>query len=272
MATKQAAPAPSPVTGQLLFYTTPEPLSREAHGGLAVFNPEKPFAFASAGHVVPLTVAEFGFAAVSYPIIFGGDQKMPLAVLGVNAGENMFIKDGLYVVGAYTPAYTRRFPFVLASDEKENRMVVCIERGADIFVDKSKPGSQPLFGDDGEPSTYTKNAIQFCEDFETERRRTESFVNILTENDLFDTREAIYNQPNADGTTTAIKMAEYFAVSEEKLGKLSAAKLAELRDNGALEKIYNHLTSLVGWDRLIALATEQAMLRDLKSAGAATKK
>jgi hypothetical protein len=28
----------------------------------------------------------------------------------------------------------------------------------------------------------------------------------------------------------------------------------ELRDNGALGQIYAHLLSLVGWDRLIALA------------------
>jgi len=264
MATKQAEQ--SPLSGTLLFYTTPEPLSRDAHGGLAVRSMEKPFAFASEGHIVPLTVAEFGFAAVSYPIIFGGDQKMPLAVMGINAGENLFIKDGMYVVGAYTPAYTRRYPFVLAADEAQGRLVVCIERSAEIFVDSKTAGSQPLFDEAGEPSPYTKNAIQFCEDFETERRRTESFVQLLTDNDLFHTREAVYNQPNQDGTTTPIKMAEYFAVSEEKLNALPAAKLAELRDNGALEKIYNHLTSLVGWERLIAIATEAAMQKGLKAA------
>ncbi|ATQ41252.1 SapC family protein [Caulobacter mirabilis] len=264
MATNQAAQ--SPISGSLLFYTNPEPLSRELHGELAVLSPDKPFAFAAEGHVVPLTVAEFGFAAVSYPIIFGGDQKMPLAVLGVNAGENLFVKDGLYVVGAYTPAYTRRYPFVLAADEAQNRMVVCIERPAQIFVAKGAEGSQPLFGDDGEPSEYTKNAIQFCEDFETERRRTESFVQLLTDLDLFDTREAVYNQPNPDGTTTPIKIAEYFAVSEQKLAALPGDKLIELRDNGALEKIYNHITSLVGWDRLIAIATDAAIQRQLAAA------
>jgi hypothetical protein len=77
MATEQVAPAA--VTGQLQFYTTPEPLSRDAHGGLAVQQLERPFGFAEKGHVVPLTVAEFGFAAVSYPIIFGGTAYMPLA-------------------------------------------------------------------------------------------------------------------------------------------------------------------------------------------------
>lgn len=267
MATTQA-PAAAPVTGALQFYSQPEPLSREAHGGLAVHQLERPFAFAAGGHVVPLTVAEFGFAAVSYPIIFGGGEHMPLAVMGINAGENMFINEGTYVVGAYVPAYTRRYPFVLAADENQSRLVVCIERTAEIFCDKSKAGSQPLFKDDGEPSEYTANAIKFCEDFETERRRTEAFVKMLKDMDLFHIREATYQQPNPDGTVTPVKLAEYFAVSEEKLNALPADKLVELRDTGALEKIYNHLTSLVGWDRLIAIATEQAMLRQLKAAAA----
>lgn len=260
MATNQA-PA-SPVTGQLLFYTTPEPLSRELHSELAVRQLERPFAFAQGGHVVPLTVAEFPFSAVSYPIIFGGDQRMPLAVMGINAGENLFIVDGgTYSVGNYVPAYTRRYPFVLAADEAQNRMVVCIERTAEIFCPKGTEGSQALFTDAGEPSEYTSNAIKFCEDFETERRRTEAFVKLLTDLDLFHTREAVFQQPNPDGTTTPVKLADYFAVSEEKLAALPADKLAELRDSGALEKIYNHLTSLVGWDRLIAIATEAAVKR-----------
>jgi hypothetical protein len=258
----------SPVSGQLLFYTTPEPLSREQHGDVAVRQLERPFKFAEGGHVVPLTVAEFPFSAVSYPIIFGGDQRMPLAVMGVNAGENLFINNGgSYVAGNYVPAYTRRFPFVLATDEAQNRMVVCIERGAEIFCPKGTENSQPLFKDDGEPSDYTANAIKFCEDFETERRRTESFVKLLTDLDLFHTREAIFQQPNADGTTTPVKLADYFAVSEEKLAALSAEKLVELRDSGALEKIYNHLTSLVAWDRLIAIATENAVKRGEATAG-----
>jgi hypothetical protein len=60
---------------------------------------------------------------------------------------------------------------------------------------------------------------------------------------------------NPDGTPgEPQKIADYWGVSEEKLGKLDPAKLAELRDNGALPQIYAHLLSLVGWDRLVAVA------------------
>ena len=35
--------------------------------------------------------------------------------------------------------------------------------------------------------------------------------------------------------------------------EVSEEKLAELRDNGALQQIYAHIISLFGWDRLVAL-------------------
>ena len=54
-----------------------------------------------------------------------------------------------------------------------------------------------------------------------------------------------------------VLIAEYFAVSEEKLNALPVEKLVELRDNGALAQIYAHLISLLGWDKLIALALTQ---------------
>jgi hypothetical protein len=248
----------SPVAGNVLFYTSPEPLSREMHGKMGVKQLEGPFAFAAQGHVVPLTVAEFNFAALSFPIIFAGDQRQPLAVLGINPGENLFVDSkGVFTNGVYVPAYIRRYPFVLAQDDAQQRMIVCIERGAEIFDENG--GQVPLFDDKGEPSDYTKNAIKFCEDFEGERRRTENFVNVIKELDLLETKQATFTPTNPDGTAgQTVVIAEYFGVSDEKLNALPAEKLVELRDNGALERIYNHLTSLSGWDRLVAVASDNA--------------
>jgi hypothetical protein len=248
----------SPIAGNVLFYTSPEPLSREMHGKLGVKQLAGPFAFAAQGHVVPLTVAEFQFAALSFPIIFAGEQRQPLAVLGINPGDNLFVSaQGTFTNGVYIPAYIRRYPFVLAQDEAQNRMIVCIERGAELIDENG--GEISLFDAKGEPTEYTTNAIKFCEDFEGERRRTESFVNLIKDLDLLETKQATFTPTLEDGSQgQPVIMAEYFAVSEEKLRALSGDKLVELRDNGALERIYNHITSLAGWDRLVAIATEKA--------------
>jgi hypothetical protein len=116
-----------------------------------------------------------------------------------------------------------------------------------------------FFDANGEPTEYTKNCIEFCNNFEVERQRTLSFVQLLKDLDLFETKEATFTPTNPDGTAGQTqKLAEYFGVSEEKLNKLPADKLVELRDNGALAQIYAHLHSLVGWDRLVALAMTRA--------------
>jgi len=97
-------------------------------------------------------------------------------------------------------------------------------------------------------------AIEFCRQFEEERQRTEQFVKLLKDNDLFELKKAVFTPRNADGTMGAEQpIAEYFAVSEEKLNALSPEKLVELQRNGALAQIYAHLISLLNWDRLIAV-------------------
>jgi hypothetical protein len=102
--------------------------------------------------------------------------------------------------------------------------------------------------------------MEFCNNFEMERQRTESFVQLLKDLDLFETKTANFQPPpGPDGQQPpAQKIADYFGVSEEKLNKLPPEKYIELRDNGALAQIYAHLVSLVGWDRLISLALTRA--------------
>jgi hypothetical protein len=176
--------------------------------------------------------------------------------MGLRQGENLFVSDaGAFKPEAYIPAYVRRYPFVFANDEVQKRLILCVDRDAPFI---KEGGATPLFVD-GKPSPYVEQAMEFCNNFEQERQRTEAFVKLLTDLDLLETREAVFTPRNPDGTTAAPqKIAEYFAVSEDKLKALPADKLAELRDNGALGQIYAHLVSLLGWDRLIAVAFQKA--------------
>jgi hypothetical protein len=243
--------------GNVLFYSRPEPLNAESHGRLGLRRVEAPFLFAARSQVTPLTVAEFPAAAICYPIIFAGENFQPLVVMGINADSNMFISaNGAFEPGTYIPAYIRRYPFVLANDATSEKLVVCIDRDAPML------GELPdlaFFDAAGQPTEYTQNCIKFCNDFEVEVRRTESFVNLLRENDLFETRKAQYTPPNPDGSPgTPQTVAEFYAVSETKLKALSPTRLNELFQNGALGQIYSHLNSLQGWDRLISLTMARA--------------
>jgi len=245
-------PSPAEFSGNVLFYSKPEPLSRELHGKIGLKRMDRPFGFASQTNVVPLTVGEFPVAGLSYPIIFAGERYQPLAVMGIRQGANLYVgADGAFEVGAYIPAYIRRYPFVLANDQSREQLVVCIDRNASML---GEDYDLPFFNEAGEPTDYTNGCIQFCNDFETEGRRTEAFISLLKDLDLFEVKRSTFTPPQPDGTPGEPQpIAEYFAVSEDKLKALPPEKLAELVNNGAISQIYAHIHSLSGWDRLLAL-------------------
>jgi hypothetical protein len=246
-------PPQPPFSGNVLFYTRPEPLSREAHRRIGLRRVTNPFAFARASNVAPLTVAEFPLAGLTYPIIFAGERRMPLAVMGLGQGQNLFVnQDGAFETGAYIPAYIRRYPFVFAANESRDQMVLCIDRDATML---GEDYDLPFFNEKGEPSDYLQGCIKFCNDFESEGRRTESFVKLLTDLDLFEIKRSNWTPMNPDGTQGPPQtVAEFFGVSEEKVKALPSEKLLELVANGALSQIFAHLMSLNGWERLMTMS------------------
>ncbi len=252
----QTQPLQGQVTGNVLLYSKPEPLSVEAHGKLGLKQVERPFDFVAKTQAIPVTVTEFALCAAHFPIIFTGGEYQPLAIMSIRPDENLFITPtGFFEFGAYVPAYVRRYPFVLANDARNEQMVVCLERSAAMIQENAEV---PLF-ENGKPSPFTEQVIEFCSNFEMEHQRTDGFVKLLKDLDLFDTKQAVFTPQAADGTQGETqRLAEYFGVSEEKLNALPAEKLVELRDSGALIQIYAHLQSLVNWDKLVA----RTMLKD----------
>jgi hypothetical protein len=252
------------ISGNVLFYSNPEPLTPQLHSGLGVKQMDGPFGFARKGHVVPVAVTEFSLAAITGPIIFVGEEKTPLLVMGLRQEENMWVQpNGQFEAGVYVPAYIRRYPFVFANDDQAGQMVLCIDRGAEFIAEG---GEMAFFDAEGQPTEYTKSCMEFCNNYEQERQRTAAFVQLLKDFDLFELKTAYFTPVNADGSAAPQqKIADYFGVSEQKLAQISAEKLADLRNNGALAQIYAHLLSLVGWDKLIALM----LVRDQAAADAA---
>ena len=243
-------PDSSPLAGSVLFYKDPQPLDSQRHANLGMNGSDKPYGFTRGQHFVPLHVGEFQPASLSYPIIFAGDDRTPLAVLGVNAGENLFIDaEGGWRPGAYIPAFIRRYPFVSARDDAAKRMIVCIDRSFELFTENNP--ETPLFLN-GEPTEFTQRCINYCNGFDIDARSTASFVETLKELDLFEPKKTMFTPTLPDGSPgEPVLIADYFGVSVDKLNALPAEKLLELVKNGGLNQIYAHLTSLLGWDRLI---------------------
>ena len=244
------------LTGNVLFYKKPEPLSPEAHGGLGVKQIDQPFGFLREAHAVPVTVSEFGMAASAYPVIFVGDERVPVAVMGVRQGQNLFVtKDGLTEPDYYVPAFVRRYPFVFAADNNSDRLLLCVDREAPMVAENPEI---PFF-ENGQPSKFTNDAIEFCKEFERQRRATSEFADILKKFDLFEQKSVAFQPRDPQGNPVGAqqKIADYWAVSEEKLNALPAEQFMELKNNGAVGAIYAHMISLLNWSRIIQRAIRE---------------
>lgn len=244
-------PAQAVLSGQVMFYVQPEPLDPVRHGKLGMNRTDRPYSFAARQHFVPLHVGEFGLAAVCYPIIFSGTDFTPLAVMGLTAGSNLFIQDdGLLRPGYYAPSFLRRYPFVGARDEGSDRVIVCIDRASSLWIEGD--ADVRLF-EAGQPTDFTKSCVDFCGRYDADRSITDGFIKQLRDLDLFETKQTMYTPQLPDGTPGEPQVvAEYSAVSRDKLLTLPTDDLLSLRANGALQQIYAHIASLNGWDKLLA--------------------
>lgn len=253
------------LSGQVLFYQQPQPLSAEQHAALGVKQIDKPFEFLRAAHAVPVTVSEFGSAAAAYPIIFVGDDLTPVAVMGVSQGQNLFVNDdGRVDEECYIPAFVRRYPFVFAADDGSDRLLLCVDRQAPMVTNQP---DVPFF-ENGQPTKFTNDAIEFCKEFERQRRATVEFVNILKKYDLFEDKTVTFQPRDAEGNEAGgpQKIADYKAISEEKLNNLPAEQFIELRDTGALGAAYAHMVSLLNWSRIIQRAVRIQQSQPAQSA------
>src|SRR5260370_42231085 len=87
-------------------------------------------------NAVPISYSEFGVACRDYPLAFittdQGQTFIPVGVLGVTGGENLFLRDGRWDGSVYLPAYWLRYPVCMArvtldSVEQADRLI-CVEK------------------------------------------------------------------------------------------------------------------------------------------------
>lgn len=227
---------------QPLFYKKIVPLNRERHKELYI-EPTDSFAFARQSNSLYIAAAEFPRAMAEYPIVFGTDSEglvFPVVLLGLKNKQNLFVDKKGKWKAEYIPAYTRRYPFILAAGNSngEEQLTVCIDEGYPGF-NTAREG-QPLFDDKGEQSPLLKQAVDFLRDYQTQIRLTTEFCNNLAELGLLEPVQANIEMTSGD----KFAIGGFQCVSREKLKGLAPDKLQGLMQSGKLELIYAHLLSL----------------------------
>jgi hypothetical protein len=176
-----------------------------------------------------------------FPIIFSvGPNPVPLALMGLNEGVNLFVDDeGKLTSEVYVPAYVRRYPFMLAKLRSDtDELSLCFDPTADA-VGEFEEGD-PLF-DEGQPSEATKAILGFCEQFETAGQRTAAFVKELVDHKLLIDGEVAIQPEGAD---QPFVYRGFQMVSEDKLRELRGDVARKMIQSGLLPLVYAHLFSL----------------------------
>lgn len=224
-----------------LFYNGLEPLSSETHATWRVRQMDSaPFLVGQ--HAIPITTDEFPLVQRHMPIVFSvGDDAIPLALMGLNEGVNVFIGDDgkLTESNFYVPAYVRRYPYMLARLRPESEeLSLCFDPTSPTIG--AFDDGESLF-DGNQPSELTKNILQFNESFEQAGARTQNFMKELGEMGLLMDGE-VSIQP--DGADQPFVYRGFQMINEEKLVDLRGDQLRKMSQSGMLPLLYAHLFSL----------------------------
>lgn len=232
--------ASAPANNLPIFYNDLLPLSSVDHVDFRSRSVDSaPFLVTQ--HAVPLTIDEFVTAQRFVPIIFSaGADSVPLALMGLNEGVNIFVDDEGKLRGpAYVPAYIRRYPWMLAKLRPDSEELSLCFDPTSPAIGAFEDG-EPLF-DGGKPTELVQGVLKFCEEFEQAAARTGQFVRELQEMDLLMDGEVAIQTPVNE---QPFVYRGFRMINEEKLRDLRGDQLRKINQSGMLPLIYAHLFSL----------------------------
>ena len=209
------------------------PVNRERHARSKI-REITGFGFASNFHIAYLTMHEFARAAAVYPIVFVEDKEKdafrPVTLLGLDAGENLFVGEGGKWEASYIPAIIRRYPFALANTGTEGQFTICIDEGSDLV---SETEGSAMFDEKGEPTQVIENVKRYLSELQQMDQITLEFAKTMAELNMFTPLQMRVRDGDREKN-----IAGCWVVNEERLNNLSSDKFLELRAKRYLPAIY----------------------------------
>jgi hypothetical protein len=224
------------------------PVNKERHATKRV-RMSNDFRFAAKFHLAYLTLAEFVRAASTYPVVFLEDKEQdsfrPVALLGLDAGENLFVDDEGKWSASYIPAIIRRYPFALSKSGEEGQYVVCVDEASDLLSDSE---GSPMFDEGGNPTQVIENVKRYLGELQQMDQMTQEFAHFLQQNNLLTPLNMRVNAADQVKNITGC-----YVINEERLNNFSDEKFAEFRAKRYLPAVYAQLLSLAQIERLVSL-------------------
>lgn len=217
-----------------------EALHPDKHAGLKVFETND-YSYARNEVLAPIVFDEISEAAREYPIVFPNNgDGLPSVLFGLEAGQNAYLADDGRWLGAYVPAYIRRYPFLFGDTGKmsgdKHQYVVMFDPDAPHF---KNPSGHAVFASSGVLSDHMKRRMELLEIWQKNLPVTRQLVQVIDDAGLLVERQIRIK--SADGTENRIQGLR--VIDEKKLNTLPHEEFAKLRDRGVLPMIYAQLLS-----------------------------
>lgn len=194
---------------------------------------------------VPTCPKEFRSLQAQYPIVFGKNSESgeytPLALLGLQEGENLFIENGQWNA-RYIPLCADCKPFYIGQQSQRD---LTAEQSCVIHVDLDSPKVSEdigisLFKEQGGSSDYLLRMSRTLGVIQEGIVEVKPFINLLLEFDLLEPFSAEITLKNNQQYT----LQGFYTVNEEVLANLSAEAIKKFHDSGFLFDIYMQIASL----------------------------
>lgn len=141
------------------------------------------YLFSRGNALAPLVLSELPRAVMSLPIAFirQDERYMPVAVLGLDQGKNLFVAHNGKWLGNYVPASIRGYPFVLLPNTDNSQLVLCIDESSGLLSSASDGRGEVLFDESGRPSPEVQSVMNFLTQVQQGRLVTETACDALTQ-------------------------------------------------------------------------------------------
>jgi SapC len=228
------------------------PINKERHAKTKIKDISS-FDFAAKFHIAYLTMHEFARAASIFPIVFLEDKEKdefrPVALMGLNAGENLFVDANGKWQASYVPAIIRRYPFALTPSGQDGQYVVCLDEASSLV---SETDGAALFDENGAPTQVIDNVKRYLGELQQMDVLTHNFCKFLAANNMF----TPLNMRVRDNDKVK-NVSGCYVVNEERLNNLSDERFLEIKNLSYLAPLYAHLISLAQTERLVTLQDER---------------
>lgn len=192
-----------------------------------------------------LTAQEVPNAILSMPIGFiqqGGAYRL-VALQGLKSNSNLFIDDNGRWRGGYMPHCYFCYPFVLIKD-KNDTQILCIDEESSLITSNNE--GEEFFDSNKKPTKLVSDVLTFLSGYSAQTNLTQKICDLLSQNKL------IKPWPiKVETNTGEILLEQFFCIDEERLNKLSATALKELRNDDALIVAYAQLFSMLNVKLLV---------------------